>query len=146
VLLPLYALHLGGGPAFAATLLAVRGAGSLISNIPAGMLVSRFGDKQVMTVALLILTIVCLLLGQTGNVYSVGALAALFGMGSGAWLLARVVYISDAAPLAQRGRALAGLGAVQRGGSLFGPLAGGVLVTTQGYAVAFAAAGACALV
>ena len=146
VLLPLYALELGGGATFAATLLALRGLGSLVSNVPAGMLVSRIGDKQVMISALLVLAVAAVLLGQTTSLVSVGSLTALFGLGSGAWLLARVVYVSEAAPLAQRGRALAGLGGVQRAGMLVGPVVGGTLATAHSYALAFWITGGCALV
>lgn len=144
VLLPLYALQLGGGAGFAATLLALRGFGSLVSNIPAGMLVSRYGDLWIMLGAIVTLGFASVLLGQISSLPGVGLLAAMFGAGSGAWLLARVVYISEAAPLAQRGRALAGLGAVQRIGMLVGPVVGGMLVTAHGYALAFGVTGACA--
>jgi MFS family permease len=144
VLLPLYALHLEGGAGFAATLLAMRGLGSLISNIPAGMLVSRLGDKTVMVAALLTLGIAATLLGHTSNLASAAALAMAFGAGSGAWLLSRLVYVTEAAPIASRGRAIAALGGIQRVGLLIGPVVGGTLATTQGFDVAFLIAGACA--
>lgn len=145
VLLPLYALDIGGGEGFAAMLMALRGFGSLMSNLPAGILVSRLGDRAVMIAALLALGVSALLLGQTGEFALAGLLAAVFGAGSGAWLLARLAYVSEAAPLAMRGRAIAGLGGIQRVGLLLGPVAGGVLATTYGFDVAFMAAGACAL-
>jgi MFS family permease len=144
VLLPLYALELQGGAAFAATLLAVRGLGSLLANVPAGMLVSKLGDKTVMVTALLTLGISGTLLGLTDDPTAAALLALAFGAGSGAWLLSRLVYVTEAAPLKTRGRAIAALGGIQRVGLLVGPVAGGALATTQGFDVAFLAAGACA--
>jgi MFS family permease len=144
VLLPLYALELQGGAAFAATLLALRGLGSLIANIPAGMLVSRLGDKTVMVAALLTLGVSGVLLGQTSNLALAAALAMAFGAGSGAWLLSRLVYVTEAAPLESRGRAIAALGGIQRVGLLIGPVVGGALATVQGFDVAFLVAGGAA--
>ncbi len=144
VLLPLYALQLDGGASFAATLLALRGIGSLVSNVPSGMLVARFGDKWIMLSALLLLGGSSVLLGQTQSLFLAGLLTVVYGAGSGSWLLARLVYVTEAAPLEMRGRAIAALGGIQRVGMLVGPVAGGGLATGFGYDVAFLAAGACA--
>ena len=146
VLLPLYALQLGGTAAFAASLLALRGLGSLLTNLPAGVAVTRFGDKPVMMLSLSLLAVAGICLGQVQSFWLVGLLTALYGAGSGAWLLARLVYVTEAAPLPVRGRAIAALGAIQRVGTLIGPVAGGVLVISAGYDMAFLAAGACAIV
>jgi MFS family permease len=144
VLLPLYALQLDGGAAFAATLLAVRGFGSLVANVPAGMLVSRLGDKAVMVASLLMLGLSATLLGQTTSLLLAALLSGVFGAGSGAWLLSRLVYVTEAAPLGVRGRAIAALGGIQRVGLLVGPVVGGTLATTMGYDIAFLFAGGCA--
>ena len=133
----------------AALFMAVRGAGSLLVNVPAGLFVERFGDKRVMLVALALLVAGALLLSATpslnASVVVICFAAGLFGAGSGAWLLARLAYVSEAAPLAYRGRALAGLGGVQRLGLLVGPVVGGTLVHNFGYSVAFMAAAGCML-
>ena len=47
ILLPLYVLELGGTPAFAALIAGLRGVGVLLFDVPAGMLVARFGDGGV---------------------------------------------------------------------------------------------------
>ncbi len=133
----------------AALFMAVRGAGSLFVNVPAGLLVARFGDKRVMLGALASLVAGALLLSATSSlgasVLLICSAAGLFGAGSGAWLLARLAYVTEAAPLAYRGRALAGLGGVQRLGLLVGPVAGGTLVYAFGYSAAFMAAAGCML-
>ena len=145
ILLPLYALQLDGGASLAATFMALRGGGSMCINVPAGMAVARWGDKTVMVAALIALGLCSGLLGLTHNVLVIGACATVYGAGSGAWLLARLAYVSDAAPLQYRGRALAALGGIQRVGLLAGPVTGGVLALHFGYATAFLAAGGCAL-
>ena len=48
ILLPLYLLHIGASPAFAALVVGLRGVGVLLFDVPAGMLVARFGDKPVL--------------------------------------------------------------------------------------------------
>ena len=44
ILLPLYMLEIGASPAFAALVVGLRGFGVLLFDVPAGMLVARFGD------------------------------------------------------------------------------------------------------
>jgi len=48
ILLPLYALKLGGGFAMAAAMVGMRGIGTMLLDVPSGLLVARFGDKAVM--------------------------------------------------------------------------------------------------
>ena len=48
ILLPLYMLDMGASPAFAALVVGLRGIGVLLFDVPAGMLVARFGDKPVL--------------------------------------------------------------------------------------------------
>ena len=164
IMLPLFAFALVGGDAtrpeaaaaatLAATLMALRGTGSLFANVPAGLLVSRFGDRAVMLGGLGLLAAAAMLLGAsallrpagvpTGTTVLFASVAAtLFGAASGAWFLARLAFVAEAAPPAWRGRALAGLGGVQRVGLLLGPVAGGLLVHEFGFGAAFATAGAC---
>jgi MFS family permease len=48
ILLPLYILDLGQSAAFAVLIAGLRGVGVLLFDVPAGMLVARFGDKPVL--------------------------------------------------------------------------------------------------
>ena len=66
LLLPLYALELSGSAAFAALVVGLRGFGVLLFDVPAGLLVRRFGDKWVLfgglaTIAASMLALSCLL-------------------------------------------------------------------------------------
>ncbi len=69
ILLPLYMLEIGASPAFAALVVGLRGVGILLFDVPAGMLVARFGDKPVLLGGLsLILTGLLLLERHDGAV------------------------------------------------------------------------------
>ena len=48
ILLPLYLLKLGAGPAVASFVTAGIGIGMVLFDVPAGFLASRFGDKHIM--------------------------------------------------------------------------------------------------
>ena len=58
IMLPLYALQFDDGPALAALMLGARGAGVMLSDLPAGMLVTRFGDMWIMCVGLGMMVVV----------------------------------------------------------------------------------------
>ena len=58
IMLPLYALQFDDGPALAALILGARGAGVMLSDLPAGMLVTRFGDMWIMCVGLGMMVVV----------------------------------------------------------------------------------------
>ncbi len=146
ILLPLYVLELGGSPAAAATVAGLRAVGTLVANVPAGMLTARLGARRVMLLSLLV---VCLGLGAfagLGSVWGVGVAALAFGAGVGGWFLTRVAWIAEDVVIGERGRAIAVMAGIQRAGSLVGPLAGGVLAQRLGFDVAFMAAAALAAV
>jgi MFS family permease len=78
--------------------------------------------------------------------------ALVFAMGCAwsVWLLARLSFVTDVAPVAQRGRALSLLGGVNRVGNFVGPFAGGFTAEFAGrdaalYVQAGLAAAACAV-
>ncbi len=140
ILLPLYALEIGGGAALAATVVGLRGAGTMLGDVPAGMLVTRIGDRGVMIAGLLAVTFatVAAALATEATLLSFAALG--FGAGVGVWLLARMSFITDTVRLEQRGRVISVMAGLQRAGALVGPLIAGVGAETLGYRTVFAAA------
>lgn len=138
ILLPLQALYVGAGAEGAALVAGLRGVGSLLANVPAGILVSRVGDKVVMLLALAAMALASGGLALTDNVLLLGALALLHGAGTGGWMLSRIAHIAEAVPMAQRGRAISVLAGIQRFGMFVGPAAGGAIAATAGFPVAFA--------
>ena len=141
ILLPLYVLDLGGGAAIAAVVVGLRGLGMLLFDVPAGLLVSRFGDKPSMLGGLVCMTVTGMALSLVDNLWLLTPFVILYGMGTSAWMLGRLSYMTDALEIAERGRALAVIGGLMRLGSFVGPALGGAVAEFLGYTVAFLAAG-----
>ena len=137
ILLPLYVLSLGEGAAFAALVAGLRGVGVLLFDVPAGMLVARFGDKPVLLGGLGLILAGLVLLGVTTDPWLLGLAAVALGTGHAAWMLGRQSYLADICAPHELGRAIAAMAGLQRGGALIGPVAGGVLAGFAGYPVAF---------
>ncbi len=95
ILLPLYMLELGATPAFAALVVGLRGIGILLFDVPAGMLVARFGDKPVLLGGLALILAGLLTLGFTANPWALGLAAVALGSGHAAWMLGRQSYLAD---------------------------------------------------
>ncbi|RPI61572.1 MAG: MFS transporter, partial [Lysobacterales bacterium] len=146
ILLPLYMLEIGASPAFAALVVGLRGIGVLLFDVPAGMLVARFGDKPVLIGGLSLILTGFLLLGLTTNPWLVGLAAVALGSGHAAWMLGRQSYLADVCAPAELGRAIAAMAGLQRGGALIGPVAGGALAGLAGYPAAFAVGAASAVI
>jgi MFS family permease len=137
ILLPLYVLELGATPAFAALIVGLRGVGVLLFDVPAGMLVARFGDKPVLLGGLGLILSGLVLLSLTTEPWAIGIAALALGLGHAAWMLGRQSYLADICERHELGRAIAAMAGLQRGGALIGPVAGGLLAGMAGYPVAF---------
>jgi MFS family permease len=146
ILLPLYMLDIGASPAFAALVVGLRGIGVLLFDVPAGMLVARFGDKPVLLGGLALILAGFFLLSVTTEPWLIGFAAVALGTGHAAWMLGRQSYLADICAPQELGRAIAAMAGLQRGGALFGPFAGGTLAGLAGYPVAFAVGAASAVV
>lgn len=139
ILLPLYMLEIGASPAFAALVVGLRGVGVLLFDVPAGMLVARFGDKPVLLGGLSLIFTGLLLLGVTTEPLLLGFAAIAVGSGHAAWMLGRQSYLADVCETRELGRAIAAMAGLQRGGALIGPVAGGALAGFAGFPIAFGA-------
>jgi MFS family permease len=139
ILLPLYMLEIGASPAFAALVVGLRGVGVLLFDVPAGVLVARFGDKPVLLGGLTLIFTGLLLLSITTQPLLIGFAAVALGTGHAAWMLGRQSYLAAVCAPAELGRSIAAMAGLQRGGALIGPFAGGVLAGLAGYPIAFAA-------
>jgi MFS family permease len=137
LVLPLYALNISGSPAYAALVVALRGVGVLLLDIPAGLLAARFGDKNVLVGGLICNAAVMLGLAVWTDPWAVAVLATLQGGSAAAWFLGRHSYLTDAAPVSMWGRAIAVVAGINRGGAFLGPLAGGIVAEWLGYGAAF---------
>ena len=142
ILLPLYVLEIGGGPAAAAAVLGMRGLGTMLADVPSGVAVTRLGDKTTMVAGTLTVALACGGFAFAGDPWTLGLFALVLGAGFGALMLGRLHYVARRCPAAYRGRAVTALAGIQRVGLFVGPVAGGLIAETFGFGfgAAFAAA------
>ena len=135
--IPLYAKDLGASVALAGFVVGLRGLGTMGFDIPAGFLVTKVGERGAMVLATLVLTLVAVGAALSPGVPSFAVLVTLMGASWAVWLLARLSFVTDVAPAAQRGRALSLLGGSNRMGMFVGPFLGGFIADSFGLASAF---------
>ncbi|MGA7272769.1 MAG: MFS transporter [Acidimicrobiia bacterium] len=128
----LLALDLGASPAVAGLVVAMRSLGTLVFDIPAGLLVARVGERRAMVVSGLALTVISVGIWLRPGLVVYTVLVVLVGCAWSVWMLARITYAAGSAPPAHRGRVMAMMGGIQRIGLLIGPLIGSVLVVNRG--------------
>ncbi len=124
----LLALDLGASPALAGAIVALRGIGTMVFDVPAGVLVARFGERRAMVMATALLGVIAFAIGLKPSLLVYAILVLLMGCAWSVWLLARLTYTAEASPLAHRGRVMSMLGGVNRTGQFIGPLIGGLAV------------------
>ncbi|WP_306210113.1 MFS transporter [Actinoplanes sp. RD1] len=139
----LSAVQRGASVAVAGLVVALMGIGSIVANIPAGVLTSRFGERRVMvgatglTVAGLGL---CLL---DAGLWPFAAGVLVLGMSGAVFQLARQSYLTEIVPFGRRARAMSTLGGVVRIGAFAGAFAGAGAIALGGlpgaYVLALAA-------
>ncbi|MCC9203919.1 MFS transporter [Arthrobacter sp. zg-Y769] len=146
-ILPVIALSargLGATVALAALVITLTGVGSLLTNVPATMVTTRFGEKWALVaasawcaLAMVLAAVVPVLAVFAVAVFMVGMAGSVFG-------LARQSYLTEAVPVHFRARALSTLGGVNRIGVFIGPFAAAGAIsffgTTGAYWVGAAAA------
>ena len=125
----LSAIDRGASTAVAALIGALLGIGSILTNIPSGVLATRIGERKSMIVAAVAtVTGLALCLANLGRgagsllVYGSGVL--LIGSASSVYGLARQSYLTEMVPPHMRARALSTLGGTLRIGVFIGPFLG----------------------
>ncbi|WP_350269621.1 MFS transporter [Brevibacterium sp. CBA3109] len=132
--LVLGALSLGSSTSFAAAVVGIMGAVSLVATVPAGILIDRLGDFRAMLVAtitavLVLGAIVTVFVWQTPAslvLYMVALM--LFAPVSDVWSLARQAVVAEVMPPKDLAKAMTALGGSQRVGNLVGPIVGAGLM------------------
>ncbi|HEY0002097.1 MAG TPA: MFS transporter [Actinoplanes sp.] len=134
------ALERGATLAVAGLVVALMGIGSLISNIPAGVLTTRFGERRSMVAAAAFSAAgIALCLADIG-LWPFAAGVLVMGMASSVFQLARQSYLTEVVPIGMRARAMSTLGGVARIGGFVGPFAGAGLIHLFGLDGAYAVA------
>src|SRR6201986_419784 len=145
----------GASVSIVALIGALLGIGSIVTNIPSGILATRVGERKAMLVAaattILGLSLCILDLGRgTALLVVYGAGVLLIGAASAVYSLARQSYLTEMVPVHMRARALSTLGGTMRIGIFVGPFLGAGATALWGldgaYYVSLVAPGAAAVV
>ncbi len=139
-ILPVIALsarELGASVALAGLIAALVGIGSLVSNIPAALLASRYGERRAMmgAAAFSMLALLLCAMASTVGLLALGVL--MVGMAASVFLLARQTYLTEAVPGYLRARAMSTLGGTTRIGVFVGPFAGAAFIHYLGLSGAY---------
>ncbi|MCU1413740.1 MAG: transporter [Microbacteriaceae bacterium] len=140
LMLPVLAIsviHLGATEAVASLVVSLLGVGSLITNIPSGILTTRFGERRSMVFAASISAVGLVLCLFQWNLLFFAVGVFLIGSASSVFLLARQSYLADVVPVHMRARAMSTLGGVQRLGLFAGPFITAGVVSVGGLRAAY---------
>ncbi len=141
----LVAIELGASVATAGFVVGLYALGALLGDIPAGILVSKVGDRRIMAVASAALGVAALgvLAGPSLAVFAL--LVTLMGTATSMFGLARLVTATELTPVGQRGRVMSTIGGIHRIGLLVGPILGGLAIGPLGVAGPFMVHGTLAI-
>ncbi len=125
--------------------IAARYIGTMVFDVPAGFLVTRFGLRKTMIAGVILFGIAAVWAGLSPSFTSLMAARLLAGASFALWGISRHAFIATAVPIDVRGRALSLFGGISRIATIMGPLAGGLLAEFVGIRVPFFAQAAVAL-
>ncbi len=141
-IIPLFAKDLGAGVAIIGAIVAAHGAGTMLGDVPSGLLAGRLGGRATMIAGGVISAVSAAAMGLSTGSAVLAAFVLVNGAAFALWDVSRLAYVTEAAPTAYRGRALSLVGGTTRVGAFIGPIAGGALGQVAGLeAVFFAQAG-----
>ncbi len=126
-ILPVIALsarELGASVALAGLITALIGIGSLVSNIPAGWVAERLGERRALLLAAAFSSVALLICALATGLAPLALGVFMVGMATAVFLLARQAYLADAVPRYLRARAMSSLGGATRIGVFVGPFLG----------------------
>ena len=136
-IMALAARSVGAGVALAGLIVALRGIGTMLFDIPAGRLITRLGERRAMVIATVVLIVSLVGCAVSTSPLTFAVSTFVMGCGWAIWLLARLTYVSEVMPANLRGRALSTLGGVNRIGNFVGPLVGALAIGVAGLDGAF---------
>ena len=141
--LPVVALSarsLGASVGLAALFVGITTLSEFAAAVPAGVLVERIGERRALVLAGALDAAACALALAAPSLWVLGLAVLLMGPTGAVFLLARQSYLTAAAPVALRARAMSTLGGVTRIGLFVGPLIGAPVVARWGPQAAFGVA------
>lgn len=118
---PLTAHSLGANLAMASIIAGLLMIGIVAGDVPAGMLVARFGEETAMRVSATLAAIASIVCWMTNSLILLAVGVFLIGMASATFALARQTFLTQWTPTAFRARAMSLLGGTTRVGYFIGP-------------------------
>jgi MFS family permease len=125
--MPLYARSFEISYALVGVVLAAQMMGNLIGDIPAGILLSKFGHKWTMLIGVSVFGLSITAMSWAQTVPELIGYGLLAGFGNAMWNISRHAYMTDLVPVVRRGRVSATFGGINRIGSFLGPALGATL-------------------
>ena len=101
--------------------------GTLMFDVPAGILVSRFGMWRTMLVGILLFAVAAVAAANSPNFTILFLARFAAGASFAFWMISRHAFIAGAVPTRHRGKALSLYGGTSRIAAIIGPILGGVL-------------------
>jgi MFS family permease len=140
--LPLIAKDVyGTGVAGASLTVIAPMAGAVLSTLPTGFVIDRFGRRVTLVGAPILSSVAAVLAYFATSYWEFLFHLALGGIAQQVWQMSRLATIADSVRASQRGRQITGLSSAQRIGNTVGPFLGGILGEIVGLRVPFLVAG-----
>lgn len=131
-IIPSSAEKLGASIPLAGFIAGLLMVGVLITDLPAGRLVDRIGERSAMIWGAIAGALGVTLVASSFNLWLMGTGTLLLGVGVAIFALARHAFFAEHIPLNFRARALSLLGGTFRAGAFLGPLIGSWLIVSFG--------------
>lgn len=135
--LPLYAAEFEIGYGLIGLILAGEALGTLLGDVPTGMLRRRMSDKHMMMLGAAITTFSTLALVVVQSIWVVFALRLISGFGTAMVGVSMHIYLAERVQLSKRGKAISIFGGVHRLGGFMGPAVGGAVAAAFGLRAPF---------
>lgn len=119
--IPSIASRLGADLATAGIIAALLTIGSLFGNLPAGVLVAKFGERNAMIGSAMVAILGAVLAAFSVNNVMFGSAIVVIGLAHSVFALARHAFMTTFVPISHRARALSTLGGAFRAGLFIGP-------------------------
>ena len=140
-ILPLYAREFGVSYGMIGLLLSGQALGTLVADVPAGMILRRLGVRSAMVIGMGVTVLGLVALFWARSVPEAVVYRFIGGVGGALFNVSRHAYLAGIVRVDSRGRAISFQGGIFRTGGLLGPALGGALAAALGLRAPFLAIG-----